>query len=1452
MGALKGLQNNPSDDLKWLRKYPSVKVAKAFIKNHPPDALMGKDGRNVPLHEAIRYRAPDEVILLLLKACPQAAAKKDQHKALPLHFAIDVSSSEKVIKALLNAHPGAASARNPYTRELPLHVAVIMKASEGIILSLLNAYPQAAGEKMEDGRFPMKVFANHDHDLSAEDVKRDLEWLSKNPSVAYAKAFIEKYPDALMGVYTNSYQFIPPLHEAIERRVSDEVILLLLEACPQAAKKFYDGQYTALHVAIHGDTMCSEEVIKALLNAHPGAASERSNFTGDLPLHDAINKKASGGIIQSLLNAYPQAGKVRVDGLLPLGFVLTKRSSDDVVLAVLNADPEAAVKRFSTKFDECILPLHIAYEDNHSEKVQNALRDAYPDAENDNPFKTTYQLHEFLENERINDSIGVYDLIKKYPEAAGKRRRDGRLPLHIAIDRMAPRYIMDRLFDAYRQAGKEKMEDGRLPIEVFAEQKVTSYWDEIDFIIMATDLLKNDMPVSIEDGTPVEHSGSWHACIPYSTEAATSAVRRVLLDSKKYEGGRWGCGFGKHIHALADACDYQGRTALGLASKESRELIYQYLLFCGRYKLHIGPPEHRTATSVVLRAQDLGEQADYGVIFDHADKDGNKKLDKGEVSELVVSKIGLDPGLFLKGSDAISKEEFIGICKRQLGDGPREVVIKLMKNKDQWERECNARTKNSLHPKYVVSALANVPSETDIADAVERGDGGLITIVTKYLNDITLGKYAFVMDAADRNLFHMFYQEQPKIDAMREILRQVFEAVKHLHEKKIMHGDIKMLNVVRFRIDNKLRLIDLDASATIVPIGGEDENKTFAGAKFSSAILPPEMIERIVTEEQLEKFKKYWESENDEDLKEKVAPKLYQEPGKLKAHYVVKSFRTEGGKPVDTGLLPYGLVRASESIDLWSLGVLAFTLFTGETLLPSTRDDDCASGAAMHLLHSWGTQPEVLSELFNKITDNAARDLVMQLLKSKPEERETVDYFLEKHPFFNKENHDIISQFNERLKDFGESLKSQAEQLEIMNANILVIKKLSYESQSELLRTRHVLLKGIFEATEVKTPTTFIVLNEKLPEPPNEETKNKILEIVANEDGSGVSMKTKYASLSATAEGVDFNLEGDLKKYRDQVEAGIKWANTIKDIGMNVLNGEIGTAFDTIKKKIIEENLVGDEMYLYLIDELTGEPVRAKGWPIVITTPSDLVPKLLPLMQLGMRGLSFCSGTLGLVRMFGYPAPRVPKAWSEGAQESVELLKQESSVEGFSVVHDEVKRGSEEKKSVRGASLREFVDFLGKEDPGLKDGKTGHFAGLQRIGDPDQGTALWTMLTDPGDIESALKERAKQREEEERKLSAASNGHNQMTAKTEKESEGLGREEISEEDRRLPVGTTASSNERNRSMAKASVVTADEINVSNDSRNLVVDSEEIAELIKAAATAAAKEAVSTSACCVIM
>ena len=172
-------------------------------------------------------------------------------------------------------------------------------------------------------------------------------------------------------------------------------------------------------------------------------------------------------------------------------------------------------------------------------------------------------------------------------------------------------------------------------------------------------------------------------------------------------------------------------------------------------------------------------------------------------------------------------------------------------------------------------------------------------------------------------------------------------------------------------------------------------------------------------------------------------------------------------------------------------------------------------------------------------------------------------------------------------------------------------------------------------------------------------------------------------------------------------------------------------------------------MWLYLVDELTGKPVVPEEddatHPIRITKANcDVVEKLLPIMQVGLHAASLINGVAGVVRLFGYPCPKVPEAWRAGAQNSVEVLKQESSVEAFGAVHEEVLGGGEETKTTRGAALRELKTFFAERD------KQGSYAGLRRIGD-DDGTAVWTLLTDPEEVKAAIEKRAAQRRAEARR-----------------------------------------------------------------------------------------------------
>ena len=173
------------------------------------------------------------------------------------------------------------------------------------------------------------------------------------------------------------------------------------------------------------------------------------------------------------------------------------------------------------------------------------------------------------------------------------------------------------------------------------------------------------------------------------------------------------------------------------------------------------------------------------------------------------------------------------------------------------------------------------------------------------------------------------------------------------------------------------------------------DDRSYAGAKFSSATLPPEMFFELTTDGQREQLKEYWQSE-DKELCAKVAPG--ELTGSNKA-YVVKSFREQTGPVLDR--LPYELVEASEKIDVWALGALAFALLAGEPLIPATRNDDCASGEAMRVVYDWGLKKDVVLTRLEKIGDPAARDLVGKMLQREPSSRPTVESLLSSHSFFN-------------------------------------------------------------------------------------------------------------------------------------------------------------------------------------------------------------------------------------------------------------------------------------------------------------------------------------------------------------------------------------------------------------------------------------------------------------------
>ena len=73
----------------------------------PTDVLSPDKYGNLPLHAALGYRAPDDLILTVLEMHPDATSSHGTDNWLPLHIAAMWGASPAVVEALIRKHPRA-------------------------------------------------------------------------------------------------------------------------------------------------------------------------------------------------------------------------------------------------------------------------------------------------------------------------------------------------------------------------------------------------------------------------------------------------------------------------------------------------------------------------------------------------------------------------------------------------------------------------------------------------------------------------------------------------------------------------------------------------------------------------------------------------------------------------------------------------------------------------------------------------------------------------------------------------------------------------------------------------------------------------------------------------------------------------------------------------------------------------------------------------------------------------------------------------------------------------------------------------------------------------------------------------------------------------------------------------------------------------------------------------
>ena len=789
----------------------------------------------------------------------------------------------------------------------------------------------------------------------------------------------------------------------------------------------------------------------------------------------------------------------------------------------------------------------------------------------------------------------------------------------------------------------------------------------------------------------------------------------------------------KNDSMLSNATDHQGRRAVDMASIKNRDIIRKFIFFCGRYHITRGPPIFRSVTTVVVRADDYDVEKDFLDVFtSHLNEQetkfptGNNYLSLKNIKRALedlagrgfqkANEIFFDYEMLLRngttpenmifdyfGRIEITKVAFLERCRTIFGEF-RTVAIKFMMDEEQYKREIIMRKSTSVLSKvldsmYVVNLL-NSPDQSVFQAAMET----LVIGVKDSKIELKAYKYGVVMPVADSSLEAIYRSEKPDEVHVRAIMKEVAEALQHCHENGIIHCDLKMPNIVR--INGRMRLTNFCAAHRFNTDNSPIE--VSATSTFSSGVLPPEMFYKLKSGDE-ERLKEYWACDGvDIELRRKILPMKT-----LKGtSYCVKT--SQNVDNCNTDNLPYELIQATPQLDMWSLGIMLYTLCVGD-MMQLSRDGDVYESIDIERIASWNEQnfedllgKKLLDHGASKMLNNLTIDLLLVLLKTDPKERPCSMQDILEHPYFllPYERMNADSKTLEKLKkiddhtrnifkiavktrDLVTRLDSQTIQMDDVSANSLI----------QIHKTDSVLMRGMILGGEISIPSTFIIVNQKLHD-------------FSSELSTPMSDVLTDRLSVAKAKSVQF--------LRKLAAVGI------------VINSAVKSPDEKNILSAVEDLLADEKLFLYLIDERTMEAVVLEEdpiYPIVINTSTDrqFVRNVLPLMMIGLKAVAVVHGLSGIARLLGYPLPSVPQECLDIANYAVGNLSKRSSIIEFDTLQrtlngrhgGPVPSDEELQKSIRGAALREWVNYLLLKDRDCT------FSGLQRVLTPE-GMSCWT------------------------------------------------------------------------------------------------------------------------------
>jgi serine/threonine protein kinase len=281
-----------------------------------------------------------------------------------------------------------------------------------------------------------------------------------------------------------------------------------------------------------------------------------------------------------------------------------------------------------------------------------------------------------------------------------------------------------------------------------------------------------------------------------------------------------------------------------------------------------------------------------------------------------------------------------------LGRYEKRKLLHISATSRVWEVEDKEAPDESLKVLALKQILdeASYTREISIRTQYDLSERFVVQVVRRHTADRIL-----LMPYGECSLEDAFSKEHfvgMSADIVRSLIRQLVDALMHVHSKGIVHGDLKGKNICRF--GTAWKVIDFDSA---VEIGGAVGMKIKPGQSPSN--VPPELGRLLLRA----KF-------SAKAIRSKV-----ENASLLQAHTweaclaIVEDLDREGLEP-----LKCTLSGAAPSFDVWGLGLIFFRLFTAARLFNSDEHEELDAKQLCKLVLWRGI---VLAELRQRVFSKA-------------------------------------------------------------------------------------------------------------------------------------------------------------------------------------------------------------------------------------------------------------------------------------------------------------------------------------------------------------------------------------------------------------------------------------------------------------------------------------------------